>query len=271
MNFNSDNYLVNFSNSMYSKSNTTPKFKITKKTEQSLDNNILESINKVPQNKLNLQDNNIKHLDFLSKFNDLKEQFNKNKNNNKKLADIIKNMRIIHGDVIQLYQDTLNTKSSTKNQQLLLNLSTLYTSINNIDDVIKNAERMLSKDNKSEQPTISNEENNNINKDIIKILKIDINPELPTIVLFYMDWCGHCRNFKPIWNEFDKLTNKKYINVVKTNNDKLVQKNNINGFPSVKFYTGSQIIDFNGERSVHGLADFINSILDVKACTPRGN
>ena len=57
------------------------------------------------------------------------------------------------------------------------------------------------------------------------------------IVLFYADWCGFCIRFMPIYEELYK-NHKNHFNFVKVNvdekeNEALVKKYEIAGFPTV--------------------------------------
>jgi len=224
-------------------------------------------------------------VDILDKFDKLTKDFNKNKNTSDKnmLIKIVKQMREIHGNIIKSFYDQLKLQGNFNHEEFFV-LSTLDTSYNNMRNVIKQAESIIA-GTKYDDNVLSNIHlNGNISQehsteskkskdsslatDLSKYAKTNINSELPTIILFYMDWCGHCMHFKPIWNEFSKITDKKYINVVKTDNDELVTKYKIEGFPTVKLFIDDQVINYEGDRSVGGLADFINAILDVQASKP---
>ncbi len=64
-----------------------------------------------------------------------------------------------------------------------------------------------------------------------------IKAKKPMIVLFYADWCGFCIRFMPIYEELYK-NHKNQFNFVKVNvddkeNEELVKKYEIAGFPTV--------------------------------------
>lgn len=82
------------------------------------------------------------------------------------------------------------------------------------------------------------------------------------LVYYYMEGCGHCNNFNSVWTDFtsqyegnltlEKLNQKDHESDIK--------KHNITGFPSVVLVSpnGDKIADFEEDRSVESLNDFIN-------------
>jgi len=97
----------------------------------------------------------------------------------------------------------------------------------------------------------------------------EINVDNPTMILFYSDNCSHCMTFKPIWDEFKRITDKKHINIVKTNNNDLMQQYEINSIPTVKFIdNNNSIINYKYDRTVEDLADFVNGLLKKKVSEP---
>ena len=59
----------------------------------------------------------------------------------------------------------------------------------------------------------------------------------PSIVLFYVDWCGYCRRFMPEYGKLAKKLADKYnfaiINCENPKNIDMVTKYHISGFPTV--------------------------------------
>ncbi len=59
----------------------------------------------------------------------------------------------------------------------------------------------------------------------------------PQVVLFYVDWCGYCRKFMPVFGEFAKKYGDKYsftvVNCDNEDNKEMVEKFHIIGFPLV--------------------------------------
>lgn len=64
----------------------------------------------------------------------------------------------------------------------------------------------------------------------------------PSIVLFYADWCPHCRNFGPTFSKLSKdRTLKKKLNFVRVNSEdmssrKYMEEFKVQGFPSLYLY-----------------------------------
>jgi len=97
---------------------------------------------------------------------------------------------------------------------------------------------------------------------------IDVKPNETALVLFYADWCPHCKSFKPDW---EKASNKldgtktssgktlKFVDVDCTesgSNKALMQKYEVEGFPTVKVVNGNTVNDYDGPRSFDGIKKF---------------
>lgn len=94
---------------------------------------------------------------------------------------------------------------------------------------------------------------------------INTNNSEPTIVLFKADWCGHCKKLIPTWNTFkNDYDNKDNISIITIDNDdnqELVKKHNVNGFPTIKFCPNGvssteNTITYDGDRNLPGLIEF---------------
>jgi thiol-disulfide isomerase/thioredoxin len=87
--------------------------------------------------------------------------------------------------------------------------------------------------------------------------------------LFKADWCGHCQNFKPVWEELkkNKIIDNKPIEYIEYNDkDKAKwEKTNtgINGYPTIILKVGqkvgTKVIEYNGPRTVDDIIKFIKS------------
>ena len=94
-----------------------------------------------------------------------------------------------------------------------------------------------------------------------------------TIMLFYVDWCPHCKTAKPVWNdmksEYDGTVINGYkISFVEYNctketpeNQSLMDKYKIEGFPSIILNKDNQIIDFDAKPSKATMEQFLNTVL----------
>mmetsp|Transcript_20038 Transcript_20038/g.52810 ORF Transcript_20038/g.52810 Transcript_20038/m.52810 type:complete len:465 (+) Transcript_20038:458-1852(+) len=96
-----------------------------------------------------------------------------------------------------------------------------------------------------------------------------------TFVNFYADWCPHCRNFVPTWNQFEEKVNsgkdeikdadgvKANIRVLKINCvdfEETCQKQKVQAFPQVRLYRRSagkdQFSNYDGKREAGALMEF---------------
>lgn len=101
-----------------------------------------------------------------------------------------------------------------------------------------------------------------------EFVKGDKNSEAE-IMLFYVDWCPHCKTAKPIWEEVKEKYNGKNINnttlyfkeIDCEKNEDLADKYNINGYPTIKLVKENEIVNFDAKPSEKTLTQFIHSTL----------
>ncbi len=75
------------------------------------------------------------------------------------------------------------------------------------------------------------------------------------LVLFYADWCGHCKKIKPVWDETAKEINVDEVKMIKVNcgegtdeDQRIMKKYSIDGYPTIiKFVNGKATL-YQGDR-----------------------
>lgn len=92
---------------------------------------------------------------------------------------------------------------------------------------------------------------------------MDIINESDCVVMFYALWCGHCKHFKPHFEEASKMPSKsKYVAVNAGEGDafmEVMKRYGVKGFPTVlKFKNNSDPEMFMGERTAKAVSDFSN-------------
>lgn len=93
------------------------------------------------------------------------------------------------------------------------------------------------------------------------------------LIMFYVDWCPHCKTAKPIWNDIKSEYENKMINGYQvlfkevnctdesTEVTDMMDKFNIEGFPTIKMLKDGQIIEFDAKPTKSNLDQFINSVI----------
>lgn len=86
----------------------------------------------------------------------------------------------------------------------------------------------------------------------------DIKKKFTGYILLWAEWCGHCKTFKPIFEQasqvlpsiqFGMLQDKDSVNLRK------VIK--IQGFPTILIYKNSKLLgEYDGPRSIEGLSEY---------------
>ena len=92
--------------------------------------------------------------------------------------------------------------------------------------------------------------------------------KVPSIVMFYADWCGHCNNFKPHWKDFERLAKKQHKEndfMIARINEPFVNRveghSNVSGFPTIyHLMNGQHNADYEKQRDVDGLIEFLSEV-----------
>ena len=88
---------------------------------------------------------------------------------------------------------------------------------------------------------------------------IDLDEETKTgkqLVLFYADWCGHCKKIKPVWDEAANEIKDKDKKMLKVNcgggsekEKEIMEKYNIDGYPTIILFTNGKPSPYEGARN----------------------
>lgn len=91
------------------------------------------------------------------------------------------------------------------------------------------------------------------------------------LIMFYADWCPHCKDAKPevekVKNELEISNNKvngKTVEVELVNGDEEEEKcrqHNVQGFPTIILLTKGKRKDFNGSRDADSIKEFLQDNL----------
>lgn len=116
---------------------------------------------------------------------------------------------------------------------------------------------------------------------VLKIMEVDsknlkefndlINKKDNTaIVKFYADWCGHCQDLNPKWNEMSyNLNNRKLDGLLASVSEKYKTDvdcdSEIVGYPTIRIFKGGRKKrDYNGKREVKELEKLVTKTLGNK-------
>tara|TARA_B100001094_G_C18166108_1_gene792158 strand:- start:1939 stop:2406 length:468 start_codon:yes stop_codon:yes gene_type:complete len=111
----------------------------------------------------------------------------------------------------------------------------------------------------------------NINQNQISLKKLILggnsnnkNKFIPQLKLFSVEWCGHCKRFKKqngVWNKLKNnpiFKNKlEFIDIDGDEQPKLVQDNDIEGYPTLILFCKNKKILYNGDRTEKDIIKFL--------------
>jgi thiol-disulfide isomerase/thioredoxin len=92
-------------------------------------------------------------------------------------------------------------------------------------------------------------------------------------MLFYVDWCPHCKTAKPEWetlkSEYDGKSINGYTvtfeeyNCTNENAETadLMDKYSIEGYPTIKLVKDNQIIEYDAKPTKSTMEQFLNTVL----------
>ena len=83
------------------------------------------------------------------------------------------------------------------------------------------------------------------------------------LVLFYANWCGHCKKMKPLWDSASQeVGNEKMIKVDvgegTSEQKKMMEKYDVQGFPTILVFENGEYVSKHEERSKESFLDFFN-------------
>jgi thiol-disulfide isomerase/thioredoxin len=93
------------------------------------------------------------------------------------------------------------------------------------------------------------------------------------LLLFYVDWCPHCKTAKPEWEKLKEQYEDKTINGYNivfseyncTNEtpeiEELMNKYKIEGYPTIKLIKDNQVIEYDAKPTKSTLEEFLNTVL----------
>jgi len=93
------------------------------------------------------------------------------------------------------------------------------------------------------------------------------------LMLFYVDWCPHCKTAKPEWENLKQEYQGKTINgysllfteINCTNEspevEKMIHTYKIEGYPTIKLIKDGQVIEYDAKPTKATLVQFLNSVL----------
>lgn len=93
------------------------------------------------------------------------------------------------------------------------------------------------------------------------------------IILFYVDWCPHCKTAKPEWesamNDLDgKVINGYNVSFAEVNCTEetaeaqdMMERYNVEGYPTIKLVVGDEVIDFEAKPTKDTITQFLNTAL----------
>lgn len=85
-----------------------------------------------------------------------------------------------------------------------------------------------------------------------------------TLIFFKASWCGHCKRFQPVWDDFKTQLQSnpmpielKEYDVDEEETKPLLEQHNVRGFPTVLLEeTGKEDVVFTKNRTVEDLVSF---------------
>ncbi len=93
------------------------------------------------------------------------------------------------------------------------------------------------------------------------------------IIMFYTDWCPHCKTAKPEWEqvkaEFQGKQIKGYtiifteVNCTNESPDveKMINTYKVEGYPTIKLIKDNQVIDYDAKPTKATLTQFLNTVI----------
>ena len=93
------------------------------------------------------------------------------------------------------------------------------------------------------------------------------------MMLFYVDWCPHCKTAKPEWESLKSEYEGKQINgytvtfteynctAETSENEELMNKYKIEGYPTIKLLKDNQVVEYDAKPTKSTMEQFLHTVL----------
>ena len=76
------------------------------------------------------------------------------------------------------------------------------------------------------------------------------------VTLYYANWCGHCKQFKPTWDALKKVFDQNNIDHTEyedPKDEKIIQEAGVEGFPTIRIEKDNEEYEYNGGRDANSI------------------
>jgi thiol-disulfide isomerase/thioredoxin len=102
-------------------------------------------------------------------------------------------------------------------------------------------------------------------KELFNKLDSIIKKKEPVLVLYHASWCHYCKEFKPMWDQFNKNCK---IKTAEIESERLplstLEKHSVSSFPTIKLFVNGKVVLFEQERTLENINAFINKSVKTK-------
>ena len=95
------------------------------------------------------------------------------------------------------------------------------------------------------------------------------NANIVDIMYFYTEWCPHCKNARPEWENFKQIYHGKSIKNMKIkctegncdDDEAMADKYNVEAYPTIKLVKNNTVYEYDAKPNVDTLGQFLDSVL----------
>jgi thiol-disulfide isomerase/thioredoxin len=89
---------------------------------------------------------------------------------------------------------------------------------------------------------------------------------VPCLALFHADWCPHCKDLLPAWEDVKKAVAGRHLIVDIESKNPIMAHHKLPGFPTIRYFpegiaANSKFLEYKGDRSTKSILDFLSSCM----------